>query len=207
MGLKIVQIGANRGNDDLTEMIRSLPSPNLVERLVLVEPLEVHHVHLRACYEDFPVEVLTIAVTPTPDTGEITFYYHLDDGPKFEVASLDKAHILKHARFNPNLADESRLVEASVPSLPLGALLKDLGLWDLGILFMDCEGSDGDIVCSLGESVGRIRNIYFENCHLKDDGVYEFLAAHHYEVTRNCLTNGWMSHAALSRDNMYARSI
>ena len=203
MGLKIVQVGANRGNDDLTSIIRSLPSANLVERLVLVEPLDVHHPHLAACYSDVPHEVHGIAIAPVPQEEHISFFYHLDDGPMYEVASIEKAHILKHARFNPLLADESRLVESRVECLSIGQFLARLGMWELDVLFMDCEGSDGDIVQSLGSSVIRIRNLYFENCHLKNESVYEFLEDHGFRVTRQCLTNGWMSYAWLASTNAF----
>jgi hypothetical protein len=96
MTLSIVQIGANRGNDDLTQIIRSLPSSNLVGRLVLVEPLSVHHEALRTCYVDYSPEILAVAIGGN-EQAAATFYYHLDDGPLYEVASLDKAHIQKHA--------------------------------------------------------------------------------------------------------------
>lgn len=197
MSLDIVQIGANRGNDDLTRIISMLPSPNLVSRLVLVEPLEVHHTSLFNCYEIFQPEILTAAVS-ADSSSEITIFYHLDDGPLYEVASLSKAHIQKHAQFNPALADDSRLMAAKVPCFTLGDLLTKLHIRHPDVLFMDCEGADGDIVKSLLLGPHRPLNLYFENCHLPDDSVYEELSAAGYLYTPQTLSNGWMTHAFLS---------
>jgi FkbM family methyltransferase len=196
MTLSIVQIGANRGNDDLTQIIRSLPSSNLVGRLVLVEPLSVHHETLRTCYVDYSPEILAVAIGGN-EQAAATFYYHLDDGPLYEVASLDKAHIQKHACYNALLANDDRIASVTVPCITPEELLQRIHAPHPDILFLDCEGSDGDIVSRLLRGHQRPLNIYFENLHLKNDSVYGSLVSSGYDVVPRCLSNGWMSHASL----------
>jgi FkbM family methyltransferase len=195
MGLTIVQFGANQGDDDLTKLIRALPATSVIDRLVLVEPLHVHHQALRKCYRDLNPEILAVAITTTGETAT-TLYYHEDDGPYFEVASLDRNHIAKHAQYNPKLAAEDRLRSVSVPSVSPGEFLRRVGITTPDILFVDCEGADGEIVTHLLNDGHLPVNLFFEHCHLRDESVYSLLAAKGYSVVRHCLTNGWMSFAA-----------
>lgn len=196
MTLNIVQIGANRGDDDLTKIIRSLPSSNLIGRLVLVEPLSVHHEALRNCYTDCSPEIHALAIGVDAQ-ATTTFYYHLDDGPLYEVASLQKDHIRKHACHNPALANDDRLASVTVPCMTPDELLQHIQVPHPDILFLDCEGADGDIVSHLLRTHHRPLNIYFEHLHLKNDSVYGSLSSAGYAVVPKCLSNGWMSHAFL----------
>lgn len=82
--MNIVQIGANIGNDDLTVLIGNT-QPN---KLVLVEPMSLHNEELNRHYgwvKNLEIENLVVDKESGKD---VEFFYHLDDGPKYEVASL-----------------------------------------------------------------------------------------------------------------------
>lgn len=102
--MTIVQIGTNRAHDDVTRLVNQF-RPNIT-KLILVEPLLIHHQAIRECYKNTPHIIDESCVTPNPDLKEISFYWHPADAPGFEVASTDKQHILKHARYNPSLREE-----------------------------------------------------------------------------------------------------
>ena len=44
--MKILQIGTNRGNDDLTQII----GVNEIEKFVIVEPMAIHNEDIEKCY-------------------------------------------------------------------------------------------------------------------------------------------------------------
>jgi len=95
--MNIIQIGANRGNDDLSSIIgKTQPT-----KLVLVEPVKLHNTALLNYYswvENISIENLAIE----EKTGKnIKFYYHIDDKPGYEVSSIIKEHIVpKHYHSN-----------------------------------------------------------------------------------------------------------
>jgi hypothetical protein len=90
--MKIVQIGTCVANDDITEII----SNNELDLLVLVEPMEIHNNKILDCYKHIKnVHLENIAITDG-DESEISFFYHKNDGPMYEVASLEKNHILNN---------------------------------------------------------------------------------------------------------------
>jgi len=49
-----VQIGANRGNDDFTQIIKN----KKIEMLILVEPLDFHNESLNECYKEIKNKVI-----------------------------------------------------------------------------------------------------------------------------------------------------
>ena len=98
--MNIIQIGANRGNDDLSSIIgKTQPT-----KLVLVEPVKLHNTALLNYYswvENISIENLAIE----EKTGKnIKFYYHIDDKPGYEVSSIIKEHIVpKHYHSNDGI--------------------------------------------------------------------------------------------------------
>lgn len=67
--MKIIQIGANRGYDDLTNFINK----NQVDFAVFVEPNPSHIKDLKKCYSNYIIE--NIAIKPiNEDKNEIDFY-------------------------------------------------------------------------------------------------------------------------------------
>jgi FkbM family methyltransferase len=182
----IVQIGANRGSDDLTEIIKN----KNIEKLILVEPLIIHNSHILECYswvENIFIENVAISLTPH-DKNMISFYYHIKDGPDFQVASIDKNHVAKHYG-----GDHSGIIEIKVNCITLNDLFEKYKLSKIDVLFIDAEGIDDLIVKSIDFSKYNIENIYFENLHITHKDVYNFLKDNNYNIIENIGTNGWCS--------------
>jgi FkbM family methyltransferase len=183
--MKIVQIGANRGNDDLTKIIGN----NQPDLLILVEPFKLHNDTLNKNYSwvnNFHIENVAISNT----TGdEIDFYYHLDDGPGYEVASLDPKHIYeRHTHLS-----KDRVSSFKVKTLNINDLFDQFGLTNIDILFIDAEGHDDEIIKTINFEKYNIEQIYFENLHIKDMGIYSLLESQNYNIIKNTGTNGWCS--------------
>lgn len=181
--MKIVQIGTCVGNDDLTEIVQI----NDPELLVLVEPMSVHNNKIKQCYSKCRnVFIENIAIT-TNDQEEILFYYHKDDGPLYEVATTDINHILKHCY------SREGVVELRVNCLNINDLFDRYGLKDIDVLFIDAEGLDDQIIRSIDFLKYSISKIYFENLHLKDEKIYNFLMKLGYKITKKIGHNDWTS--------------
>lgn len=208
MGLTIVQVGANRGKDDLTSMIQQLP-PSAIDRLVLIEPLTVHYDQLSACYQAISNKlIINNVITHSKNTGSIVeFWYHTADAPGYEVASISKDHIRKHHNYNPAFLDESGYRSVKSYAISLNQLFSMMSLNYIDILFVDAEGHDSSIIQDIDFHTAKISNIFFENLHLPEGNanpeasVYDFLEKNGYAIKIRCLSNGWMSHAELKLKN------
>jgi len=183
--MKILQIGTGSANDDLSDIIKDQQP----EILILVEPLRVHNTSIRECYKHVKNKhLLNLAIT-TGQEQTITFYHHLDDGPRFEVAGTSKEHIIKHG------LDPDRIVQSNVGSIRINQLLEKYNLNMLDILYIDAEGMDDDIIKDLDLGKYLVKKIYFENLHLKNHDIYDFLKNKGYEITPFTGKNGWTSMA------------
>jgi FkbM family methyltransferase len=181
--MKIVQIGTCVANDDVTQLIES----NKIELLVLVEPMKIHNENIMECYKHIEnVHLENIAIT-YDDRSEISFFYHQDDGPKFEVSSINKSHILKHGY------GEDGIVEVKVQCITLNNLFEKYNLDYIDVLFIDAEGIDDDLIKSIDFEKYKIQKIYFENLHIKDHNVYNKLTQLGYEITHRIGFMGWSS--------------
>ena len=183
--MNIIQIGANRGNDDLSEII----GDNQPNNLILVEPMSLHNEFLLNHYKwvnNLSVENLVIDVESNKD---VEFFYHLDDGPNYEVASLSKEHIyVRHTQLSPD-----RITSLMLKTITINDLFIKHNITDIDILFIDAEGHDDTIIRSIDFNQFQINKIYFENLHLKDDSIYEFLNNLGYQITEKTGTYGWCS--------------
>lgn len=183
--MNIVQIGANRGNDDLSKIINGI-NPNL---LILVEPFNVHNEKLLEFYSNIKnLHIENVAIDEISNE-EILFYYHLDDGPGYEVASLDPKHIYeRHTHL-----DRNRISSIKVKTLNINDLFKKYELDKIDILFIDAEGHDDTIIKSIDFENCLIDKIYFENLHIKDFSIYDFLEGKNYNLIKKTGTNNWCS--------------
>ncbi len=184
--MNIIQIGTCVGNDDLTEILNGV-NPDL---LVLVEPMKIHNDKIIGCYghlTNFHLE--NIAIVADENSKEISFFYHKNDGPKYEVATTDVNHILKHGYKSDGI------VELKVPCLTLNNLFKKYELKKIDTLFIDAEGLDDSLLKSIDFNYFEIPEIVFENLHIKDPSIYEYLTNLGYEITRRMGFMGWSSRA------------
>jgi hypothetical protein len=181
--MKIVQLGVCVGNDDLTTLIGN----NQPELLVLVEPMSIHNDKIKKCYEwvnNLNLENIAISLD---DSKEMSFYYHENDGPLYEVASNNINHILKHGYSMEGVK------ELNVNCLSINNLFKKYNLVDIDILFIDTEGIDDLIIKSIDFDTFKITEIYFENLHLTQNDIYSFLENKGYSITKNWGVMGWTS--------------
>ena len=192
--MNIVQIGTNRAYDDVTALVRDYGA----DTLILVEPLVMHHGIIEECYKDIENKhIESLAITDDVNLKELTFYYHKEDGPGFEVAGLSKEHILKHAVFNPKLTEDG-IVELVVPCTTLNDLLAKYNLSTVNVLYIDVEGMDDKLIYSLDLDRFNIINIVYEHLHIDAEKVIQYLDSKGYDTARNYGHNGW-SHAAVKR--------
>lgn len=180
--MKILQIGTNRGNDDLTQII----GVNEIEKFVIVEPMAIHNEDIEKCYSHVKNKIIENIAVSDSYNGSIDFFYHLNDGPGYEVSSTDINHVLKHGY------NSDGIVKITVPSVNINTLMTKHGIKNLDILFIDAEGLDDVIVRSIDFDRFKIDKIYFENLHLKSD-THGFLKSVGYDVVSGIGLNGWTS--------------
>lgn len=189
--MNVVQIGANEGNDELSELIKG----KKISKLILIEPLDLHNPKLRECYSNVEnLFIENVAITDDPDQKEISFFFHREDffhGWTYQKATLDRNHLLKH-----ELSEEG-IVEIKVPSMTLNELLQKYDLVDVDILFIYAEGFDHEIITSLDFDKFNIKHLYFENLHLKERSLTEnFIVSKNFEIVNPAFgTGGWSTYA------------
>jgi FkbM family methyltransferase len=183
--MNIIQLGSCVGNDDLTNLIgESQP-----EILVLVEPMLIHNEKIIECYNKITnkhIENIAISVI---DEEDMSFFYHENDGPKYEVASTSINHITKHG-YNTD-----GIKELKVKCLRINKLFEKFNLKKIDILFIDTEGTDDLIIKDIDFNSFEITEIYFENLHLTQDDIYSFLENKGYSVVKKWGYMGWTSFA------------
>ncbi len=183
--MNIVQIGANVGNDDLSQIIGN----NQPNKLILVEPMSLHNNSLLNHYNWIDNLIIENVVIDVESNKDVEFFYHLDDGPLYEVASLSKEHIyVRHTQLSPD-----RISSLILKTITIDDLFMKHNLNDIDILFIDAEGHDDTIIRSINFNKINIKKIYFENLHLKDNSIYEYLISQGYQITEKVGTYGWSS--------------
>lgn len=192
--MNFVQIGANKGYDDFTKYIVSILGVYDIENLILVEPLFVHNSALERCYgsiKNLHIENVVIVDTPQSD---IAFFYHINDGPGYEVSSITKEHILKHVNCNPNLTEDG-IREQITPCILINDLFSKYEIKDIYLLAIDAEGYDDKIIYSIDFERFNISKIIYENLHINNSKVEEFLINKGYKIEYNVGQNGWSNMA------------
>jgi FkbM family methyltransferase len=171
--MKIIQIGANKGHDDVYNFLTGSVG---IDFVLLVEPLSFHIEDLKKCYKDFQnVYIEQVAVVPKEQEGKIKIYYNPADGPGYEISSLD----LNSAGGENNTKFEE--VEAKT----LTQLLDKYKITQLDFLFIDAEGSDDDIVMSLDLDKYSIKYIEYEHLHVKHgNSINTFLESKGYKSVK-----------------------
>jgi FkbM family methyltransferase len=189
--MKIIQIGTCVGNDDLTKIIESHKHDLLngqPDLLVLVEPMNIHNDKILECYNSIQNKHLENLAVSEKSDGDISFFYHLDDAPNYEVSSNNFNHVAKHY-FN----SKDKIVEIKVKCININDLFDKYNLTDIDILFIDAEGFDDMIIKTIDFNKFKIREIYFENLHLTQFDIYFYLESLGYTITPRVGLNGWTS--------------
>jgi FkbM family methyltransferase len=180
--MKVVQIGACKANDDLPEYVKSNP----VTKVILVEPMDVHYKNIHEAYQGTPYIIEPYAIVPEDSEGEMSFYYHKNDGPNYEVASTSIDHILKHG-----YANDENLIKINVKCMSINKLFEKHGLKEIDYLFIDAEGLDEKLIKSIDFEKYDIKQIYFEGLHIDVHSTVEFLFNKGFATDIGVGRNGW----------------
>ena len=163
----IVQLGANKGNDKLTEFVNN--NHKIIDKLILVEPIPFHIEDLKNCYSHLGDKVIieNVAIKlPNNIDNEMILYYHVDDQPRYEVASFDYFHVFKHYGTSINTKTFEGLIKhIAVPTMTLNELLNKHEIRNLDWLLIDIEGLDGDVIETFDWGNYNIKRIDVEHIH------------------------------------------
>jgi FkbM family methyltransferase len=168
--MKIVQIGANASNDDLSQHIISNYSE--LEFGLFVEPNSLHVESIKNCYSKYAnIIVENIAIkSPLQDNDTLEIFYHTNDYPNYELASCDIEHIKKHL-WCPHLHrdGEGEIKSFQVPCITIDNLFEKYSITELDWLYLDIEGLDAEILLTTDWKKYKIKRMEFEYLHLGED--------------------------------------
>jgi FkbM family methyltransferase len=191
--MKVIQIGANKGYDDLTDLLKN----KNVDLFVAIEPFFEHNKSLQECYShlsNFFIENLIVSDVSEPCMKNI--YYHEEDSlhaNKYELASLNKDHSLKiRSQYS-----EKQIKERYLKCVSINHIMESYKVSDLDILFIDTEGYDDKIIRSIDFNKFKIKSIYYENLHIDVNSLRCFLESKQYFFEKNVTSMGWSDLATL----------
>lgn len=162
MGLCIVQVGANRGNDHVTELVRG----STVDTLLLIEPTPMCIPILRACYSSiFPSAIIEeVAIVPTKGEEFVDFYFWTDETvlpePTHEANSLKKMHLI-----GTGIPEEQVQVTKVVATTLMDVLVKH-NITTVDRLFIDIEGMDAEVLLSFPFTQFDVKEVRVETRHM-----------------------------------------
>lgn len=161
--MKVVQIGSNKGNDDLSKYLKENHKQIDFGLFVEANPLHIGNlINCYSCYENVIVENVAIKV-PSYNNDNVKLYYHENDGPMYHIASLVKQHILVY--YPPE-----GLRSFNIPCITLEQLFDKYNITSLDWLLLDIEGIDAEILLTTDWTKYDIKKIEYEKLHL---GSYE----------------------------------
>lgn len=159
--MKIIQIGANSGNDSVAEFINN--NINDIKLAILVEPIPFVLDLLKSRYCQFKtVKIEPIAISTDESETMLTLYYE-DNSINYEVCSFSKNHLIDHG------CPEFKIKSIDVVAITVNQLMEKYQISELDHLFIDTEGLDVHIIASLDFKKYKFKKITFEIAHT--DGV------------------------------------
>lgn len=184
--MRVVQIGSNKGDDDLSKHLKE--NYKELEFGLFVEANPLHIGNLKNCYFQYQnaiIENIAIKVSSYPD-DTLKLYYHQNDGPMYHVASCIKSHI--EVYYPPN-----GIKYFEIPCITIDELFQKYNIKELDWLLLDIEGIDAEILLTTDWSKYNIKRIEYENLHLGENKekikkIFENLgykyttALHHYDT-------------------------
>jgi FkbM family methyltransferase len=195
--ISVIQIGANRSNDDLSKYLKQ----NFDELSIgiFVEPNSRFNNDIRECYNNFGnIFIENIAIVPKSyEQSEVSIFYH--SGEEFsETASLKREHLIKHNDFY----NHGEIKSFSVDSLYLVDLFNKYNIKKLDWLLLDIEGIDGDVILSFDWEKFDIKRVDFEYIHLGDKSseVEELFINLGYEKIKSLSDFDWAFEKKITTD-------
>ena len=163
--MKIVQIGTNKANDDLSNYL--LSNYDELKFGLFVDANILHIDDIKNCYSKFKnIEIGNVAIkTPLQNQNTLTIYYHTNEHPHYSMASCDIEHIKKHMTWCPHLQG-GEIKSFEVDCITLEELLEKHSIYEIDWLYLDVEGIDAEILLTFDWSKYRIKRVEFEHLHL-----------------------------------------
>ena len=154
--ISVVQVGSNKGSDDLYRHLTS--NYSALDFGLFVEANPVHIPELTECYKCFDnVIIKNIAIkSPNQTEDSLTIFYDTND-PQLQVASCDINHVLKHQHCWPG----GEIKSFEIPAITLEQLLDSYNIQKLDWLLLDIEGIDAEIILTFNWSKYQIQRIEF----------------------------------------------
>lgn len=155
--MKIIQIGANTGNDHVYEFIKT--HSDEIEFALLIEPLPFLIGTLTEKYNSFKnVLINQCAITNDESITSMTIYYDTNS-TNYEVSSFNIQHLINHGCPIENISS------ITVSSHTVNHLMELYKLNEIDHLFIDAEGLDVYIIASIDFEKYKFKNITFEYAH------------------------------------------
>lgn len=192
MGLCIVQVGANRGNDHVTELVRG----SVVDTLLLIEPTPMCIPILRGCYATiFPTAIIEeVAIVPVKGEEFVDFYFWTDEKvlpePTHEANSLKRAHLIGTG------ISESEVQVTKVVASTLMDILTKHNIGTIDRLFIDIEGMDAEVLLTFPFTLFDVREVQVETHHM---------GSLFGTVNDYMKTNGFNHSRCIGLDTIYSR--
>jgi GR25 family glycosyltransferase involved in LPS biosynthesis len=163
--MKIIQIGANKANDELSQYLKS--NYDSLEFGLFVEANSLHINDIKECYKKYNnLIVENVAIkTPLQNTDKLTIYYHTNEHPDYGMASCDIEHIKKHMTWCPPLQG-GEIKSFDVKCITLEELFDKYSVEELDWLYLDIEGIDAEVLLTFNWQKYKIKRIEFEQLHL-----------------------------------------
>ena len=161
--MKIIQIGANNGKNNVFEFIKE--NQKSLELVILIEPIPFIIDELKSQYKDINnVIIENIAITDDENLNQMILYYL--GNSNYEVSSFSKSHVITHKPPGSSFPLES----LEVSCLTINKIMTKYNLEVIDYLFIDTEGLDVHIIASIDFTKYKIKNIIFETVHT--DGAF-----------------------------------
>tara|TARA_R110000737_G_scaffold339920_1_gene362314 strand:- start:74 stop:661 length:588 start_codon:yes stop_codon:yes gene_type:complete len=158
--MKIIQIGANNGKDEVFDFINQ--HNDSLELAIIVEPIPFENIlsTLTDQYKNINNSFIeNIAISHEEEVNEVDLYYQEDSN--YEVSSFNYEHTKSHSL---NL-DKQPILRMKVKCCTINQLMDKYNIKDLDYLFIDTEGLDVHIINSIKFKEYNIKNIIFEAVH------------------------------------------
>ena len=151
MGVRILQIGCNDGNDHVLEFVRARAD---ISQVVLVDASSESLCKCRETYADVPnCTFLHTAVVPDDRQSVRLFFPECDNSSQH--SSVSREHLVKH--------NHERIATVDVPAVNINSILDAHGPVDF--LYIDTEGLDAMLVRAIDFTRHKIQHIFFEFVH------------------------------------------
>jgi FkbM family methyltransferase len=183
--MKVIQVGSNKGNDDLSKHLKE--NYNELEFGLFVEANPLHIGNLKNCYSQYENAIIeNIAIKdPLHQDETLKLYYHQNDGPMYHVASCIKSHIEIYY-------SSEGIRHFDIPCITLDDLFEKYNIQELDWLLLDIEGIDSEILLTTEWDKYNIKKIEYEHLHLGNkkesiEKIFENLgykkttSLHHYD--------------------------